>query len=75
MANLPEQLEYARANMGAWGLDLPNADQEAVSRGAHYPYVLSEDRYGGDQSRIYHFKRGDSCLFDTVVSDTNDILK
>lgn len=76
MATLPEQPESARANTGPLWLDLPNAEQEAVSRGAHYP-----SHYPGIAREVitegFTILKGvvDPHLCDAVVSDYKQYLE
>jgi phytanoyl-CoA hydroxylase len=77
MATLPVQPERARANnMGSLWLDLPNAEQEALSRGAHYP-----SHYPGIAREVitegFTILKGvvDPHLCDAVVGDYKQYLE
>jgi len=76
MANLLRQPESAGATTGPLWLDLPNADQEAVSRGAQYPshYLKIAKEVITEGFTIL---KGviDPCLCDGVVSDYQRYLE
>ena len=76
MVNPSEQPESARDEMGVLWLDLPHAEQEAVSRGARYP-----SHYPGIAREVitegFTILKGvvDPGLCDAVVSDYQRYLE
>ncbi|HBP89490.1 MAG TPA: hypothetical protein DD706_17520, partial [Nitrospiraceae bacterium] len=76
MVNLSEQPESARGEMGVLWLDLPNAEQEVVSRGtgypSHYPRMAKEMITEGFTILKGAIEPG---LCDAVVSDYQRYLE